>query len=76
MSKCAFSNAHSGCSVEDRLEELRQKMRRAGGNDWNHLKRNLVITWTEGVGVEWHKEGRYGKLLGVRWNWQWIGFGG
>ena len=54
--------------MEDRLEELRQKMRRAGGNDWNHLKRNLVITWTEGVGVEWHKEGRYGKLLGVRWN--------
>ena len=77
VSKCAFSNAHSGCSVEDRLEEPREKMRRAGGNYWNHLKWNLVITWTEGEGVKWHKEGRYGKLLGgqmdlaVDWVW-WV----
>lgn len=61
MTKCAFSNAHTGCSVEDRLEELRQKMRRAGGNDWNHLKRNLVITWTEGVGVNGTKKADMGS---------------
>lgn len=36
-----------------------------------------MITWTEGEGVKWHKEGRYGQLLGgqmhlaVDWVW-WV----
>lgn len=43
VSKFASSSARSGCSVEERLEGARRKMRRAVGNGWNHLKQNLMI---------------------------------
>lgn len=63
----------------DILSELREQMRRAGGNYWNHLKWNLVITWTEGrewngtkkadMGSCWRSDG-LGSGLGLRGEWK------